>query len=355
GETALYAVASDLSLRSLGTWRARVELTSSHNGILIASRCPDAPKPDSKVTYCVFGAHDAPTPLRLSGANGLERVVGLNDGRVAVLLPPRAGNPGSLKLATLREGEFVVDRAVALRFEEDTPEKLRATAETGLWLRDAGETEDGQLGFWVATANRLVGATVALDGTISVSRRAEADLRRTHLSGPRAFELSAGETAWQSEDYGRNWVEVAVPRGLTSSATRETRDVAGCTAIGCSFGNWLRVGYGAADSTLPTEVAQPDRLDFRPSAYSQWSLECYPNGISESGGRGSGARAYTLGQSRPRYGTNTGFLSATPGSSGAADVASSANRPFLGVARPKVPTGSFAFDMGADGTHQFRA
>lgn len=354
GETALYTVASDLSLREVGTWQTRVELVSSHNGVVIASRCPAAPETE-QMTYCVFGAHESPAPLKLPEANGLERIVGLRDGRVAALIPPRAGNPGSLKLATLRDGVFIVDRTVALRFDDDTAEKLRTTAEAGLWLRDAGETDDGKLGFWIASANRLVGVTVALDGVVSVSRRAEADLRRTHLSGPLAFELSAGETAWQSLDYGRNWEEVTVPRGLTSGSTRETHDVVGCTAVGCSFGNWLRVGYDAVDSTVPTEVTHPDRLELRPSAYSQWSLECYPTGISEASGRGSGAQAYAIGQGRPRYGTSTGFLSATPSSSGAADVSSSANRPFLGVPRPKAPAGSFAFDMGADGTHQFRA
>jgi hypothetical protein len=77
--------------------------------------------------------------------------------------------------------------------------------------------------------------------------------------------------------------------------------------------------------------------------------------MTEAPGRGSGATAFNVGQGRPRHGTSGGFLGATLGASGAADVANSANRPFLGVTRPSAPAGSFAFDMGADGTHQFRS
>jgi hypothetical protein len=353
GETVIYSVSTDLSLEPIATWQARVEVWSSHNGVLVANSCPSTALA-GRGSYCVFGNGRAQQHLTVTGATDSDRVVALRDGRVAALTPPRAGKAGALRLAHASEGDLVTTQAVALRFEKDTPDKLRSIAESGLWLRDAGETKDGKLGFWVASANRLVGVTVNLDGTISLSQRTEADLRRTHLSGPRAFELSAGETAWQSLDFGRSWQEVTVPRGLTSASTRETHDIVGCSAVGCSFGNWLRVGYDPANSTIPAEASQPPALPFRASAYSQWGLSCYPTGINEAAPRGSAASTSSTGQGRARYGTSSGFSNATLGST-AADVANSANRPFLGVARPVAPPGSFAFDMGADGTHQFRA
>ncbi len=355
GDTALYATAADLSLRAVATWHTQVDVWSSHNGVVIANRCPDPSRTAESRDYCVFDGDGASRRLTVPGATGVERLVALRDGRVAVLFPPRPGAPGSLRLATSSDAEFALQTTSALQFEKGTPDKLRTLAETGLWLRDAGETSAGNLGFWIASSHRLVGATVSLDGTISLSQRTEADLRRTHLSGPRAFELSAGETAWQSLDFGQTWQEVTVPRGLTSASTREVRDVVGCSAIGCSFGNWLRVGYGVAGSQVPTEAAQPELLAFRPSAYSQWSLTCYPTGVSEAPGKGSGTTTFSVGQGRPRHGSSSGFVTATSGSAGAADVANSANRPFLGVTRPAIPSGAFAFDMGADGTHQFRS
>lgn len=358
GETVIYSITTDLSLTPLATWREPVDVWSSHNGVLVASRCPEGQaRSDSaaRSDYCVLAGATAPQPLTVPGVTEFVRVVALRDGRVLAVTPPRAGKPGKLQIAPPAEGRLVAERSVSLRFEQGTPEKLRSLAETGLWLRDGGETKEGTLGFWVASANRLVGLRVALDGTITLSPRTEADLRRTHLSGPRAFELSAGETAWQSLDFGQSWQEVTVPRGLTSASTRDTHDTVGCSAVGCSFGNWLRVGYDPAHSPVPVEAPKPDQLTFRASAYSQWNLTCYPTGINEATPRRSASSANSAGQGRPRYGASSGFVNAALGATAAADVVSSANRPFLGVPRPATPPGSFAFDMGADGTHQFRA
>lgn len=359
GETGVYSLAEDISLHQYASWPNQVTLWSSSNGALVANtecpshEAPSAPtKPDAG-DYCILRGRTAPQPLHVPNATGAERVVALGDGRVVVLVPPRSGAAGSLRLTTLAGA--LPETATPLHFAPNTPEKLRTTAELGLWLQEGGELEPGKLGFWVATANRLVGARVALDGTVELSHRTEADLRRSHLSGARAFELSSGETAWQSLDFGQTWHEVTVPRGLTSASTRESRDVVGCSVIGCSFGNWLRVGYEPEHSSVPTEAASPEQLQLRPSAYSQWNLTCYPTGISEGAKRGSASTTFALGQERPRYGTNAGFVAAPLASSGSADVASSANRPFLGVPRPTTPSGAFAFDMGADGTHQFRS
>lgn len=357
GETSIYSLTADLGLQKYAGWPRQVTLWSSNNGALVVSgSCPEregSSDPANATDYCILRGQTAPQPLQVPNATGAERLVALRDGRVAVVLPPRADVPGGLRLTT--PNGALAEAATPLRFAKDTPEKLRTTAEIGLWLQEGGELEPGKLGFWVATANRLVGARVALDGTVELSHRTEADLRRSHLSGPRAFELSSGETAWQSLDFGQTWQEVTVPRGLTSASTRETHDVVGCSVIGCSFGNWLRVGYAPEHSTVPVEAASPEPLHLRPAAYSQWRLTCYPTGISEGAKRGSASTTFALGQERPRYGTSTGFVAAPLAGSIAADIASSANRPFLGVPRPTPPSDAFAFDMGADGTHQFRS
>src|SRR5690606_32658963 len=92
------------------------------------------------------------------------------------------------------------------------------------------------------------------------------------------------------------------------------------------------------------------------SGYSQWGFTCYPTG-EHSGSRGSSAeKVLAASRQPPRHGGATGFLS-TPLAAPAtgADIANSANRPFLGIPKPRNSAGGFAFDMGADAAHQFRA
>lgn len=360
GETVVYRVDSKLELEQYAGWNTHVKLWSSNNGNLVAQgACAGVASPGSRpgTDFCVLRGTSPPQTVHVKEATGALRVVALSDLRVALLLPPRPGSPGYLQLTTASTdaGPLVPSSTTSLHFAKDTPEKLRTIAETGLWLVDGGELADGRLGYWVATANRLIGLWVALDGTIEVSTRTEADLRRTHISGPRAVELSSGETAWQSLDYGQNWREMSVPRGLTAASTRDTRDVVGCSAVGCSFGNWLRVGYGLDGQNVPTQASEPEPLKFRSSAYSQWNLHCYPTGNSEGPKKGSATAVFATGNGRPRYGSSNGFMGSALPNSSSADIASSANRPFLGVPKPTVPRGSLAFDMGADGSHQFRS
>lgn len=357
GATTLYAVREDLSLQRRVSWPGQVEVWSNgENAVVARGRCPDEHRAwDSRSdAHCVIRERAEPQTVAVSDADEGQRLVVLRDGRVAVVHPPRAGQPGALRLVDHLANIGSAD-ATALKFAADTPERARSLIESGLWLHDGGEFEPGQLGFWVATQNRVFGVKVALDGTITPSRRTEADLRRTHLSGRRAVELSAGETAWQSLDFGQSWQEFALPRGLTAASTRETRDVVGCSAVGCSFGNWLRVGYNALDSIVPKDADLPPMLEFRSSAYSRWALTCYPTGTSEVPGQASARVAQTVGRDRVRFGTTTGFIGSGLASSAAADIANSANRPFLGVPRPPVSPGLFGFDMGADGAQQFRS
>jgi hypothetical protein len=358
GDTALYAVETDLSLRPHVTWRTQVEVWSSGDGHLVAKGpCPtggfgDAP---ASTPFCLISGRRSPQPLHIPNATGDERVVVLGDGRAVVLVPPRANSDGSLRFVESSNNVLVPGPPQRVQFAEGTPERAKTLVQSALWLNDGGQLTSGELGFWVATPNRILGVRVALNGTLIVSQRTEADLRRTHLSGGRALELSSGETAWQSLDYGQKWEEIVVPRGLTAASTRDLREVVGCSAVGCSLGNWLRLGYERHASVVPTEAALPELLDFRPSAYSQWGLTCYPTGNSEGARVGSARAAAEQGRGLPRHGTSSGFIGSTLTTSTTSDVVSSAHRPFLGIPKPTVPADHFAFDMGADAAQQFRS
>lgn len=359
GHVALYAVQSDLTLVPRVTWPSPTRLwTSGRSDVISSGSCPEASTPfkPNRGEYCIVSGEQASRTLRIpqsNPSNGQERVVVLEDGRVVVVNPPQPNAEGTLRLTG--SNDLALGPKRPLTFAKETPDRVRAMVLSGLWLYDGGQLTDEHVGFWVATTNRLVGVKLSLDGTLTVSQRTEADLRRTHSSGPRAVELMSGETAWQSVDYGQTWREFAVPRGLTAASTRDTRDLVGCSTLGCSFGNWLRIGYELEGATVPEEAALPKLVEHRPSAYSQWSLTCYPTGNSESAQKGSSLTALEQGQGRPRHGSSSGFIGSGLTVTTGADVVNSANRPFLGVPKPGVPHGSFAFDMGADGVHQFRS
>jgi hypothetical protein len=358
GHTTLYALQSDLTLIPRVTWPSPTRLwASGHGDVVSQGACPEGAAAGTKPgEYCIIRGEGTPRTLRLApspGSVGHERVVALKDGRVAVVHPPQPNAEGTLRLTGA--AELVLGPKTTITFAKDTPDRLRTMVRSGLWLYDGGQLTDEHLGFWVATANRLVGVTLSLDGTLTVSQRAETDLRRTHASGPRAVELMPGETAWQSLDYGQTWREFAVPRGLTAASTRDTRELVGCSAVGCSFGNWLRIGYELEGARVPTDAELPKLVEHRPTAYSKWSLTCYPTGNSEGPKQGSSLMAFEQGQGRPRHGSSAGFIGSGLTATTGADVVSSANRPFLGVPKPGVPPSSFAFDMGADGVHQFRS
>ncbi len=384
GSTGIFLLGQGLTLLPVVQLPAGQQVRSSGNGrLVIDGPCPaqvaaansQSATPERVTTsarYCILEGlkNGAPAmrPVTVTGDLGAERVVSLSDGRVAIIAPPRLGSPGSLTFVGASGSQ-----SVPLRFAPKTGRKLRELVESGMWLKDPTEVARDAIGVWVAGANRLVGVTINVEGVIEVASRGEADLRRTYLNGRRAVEVSSGEVAWQTLDYGKTWVQFDAPRNLVSDRSQR-RHVLGCSEVGCSIGEWLRIGYqlapqageaGGQDTSsvqapqrgqVPHDASVPKTLSLRNTAYSQWDLTCYPNGLQE-GPQGTSARSLLASDAvAPRRALATGFLAqplASPTSG--SEVVSSANRPFLGVPRPRTSATELAFDMGADGVHQFRA
>ncbi len=375
----IFRLRKDLSLELLARFEHPVSISSGGGALLAHAPCPDNPSGNSgqhTAAACLVDASGArPVPIPVS-TDGPELWVPLSANTLAVVQPPRPNAPGSMRVIRIGSPTQSNERSTSLRFAARTDAKTRTLVETGFWLTAPGVLSDGRLGFWVAHSNRLVGVIMATDGTLSVARRTDTDLRRTHVSGPRAIELTSGEIAYASTDYGQTWTEFQVPRGLTSASTRNTTEEVGCSAVGCAFGAWLRVGYGAATADtspnsqprgenanpearlvqVPLEAALPAAINLHPTAYSQWQLTCYPSGTFEDASKGSAAATFAAGQAGPRSGSQLGFgRPVTAPNANELDLAPSAHRNFLGVKHPELPAGSLAFDMGDDGEYQFRA
>jgi hypothetical protein len=186
--------------------------------------------------YCVLDAGRSEREIAIKGEIGVERVVGLRDGRTAVVVPPRPGADGSVHVLPMTSV-----KPVALAIPEE-PALAARVAREGLWLEGMWEAEGGGLGGWVEAGGRVLGVTVGLDGRVSLGALVDAPARGL-FSEERALVL-VGDTAHESLDGGRSWSRFTLPP--LPSAANVT--VAGCTAVGCVLPGWTRMGWGSSDS-----------------------------------------------------------------------------------------------------------
>lgn len=380
--TSLFRLTADFELSPITHYQhARVVQSSGNGRWVVRGGCaPGAAGGPVRVQnrwlqpYCILNGAGA-REIRVSGDLGVERVVALEDGRVVVLIPPRHGTDGQLTL--IRGNET---RRIELDLETLSPEQ-RLTLNTATWLNSATQLSATTLGTWVVGANRYHGVRVSLDGKVEVSKSEEGDIRRTALSGPIAFEVTTSGVGWQSTNYGFDWHELGLPRGLTplsheDGEQRAPAPLVGCTGVGCAYGAWLRIGFqptGEKPSTAPVEATlttadpsapdtttlqsapEPKPLKLNPVAYSSWRLTCYPTGESRGPRGATTQRVAALASTAPRRGFSVGFSQAAFGSTTTEnDIDSTANRPFLGIPSPRLERGWYGFDMGADAESQFR-
>jgi hypothetical protein len=371
----VFRVQSDLSLELLTRFDNVVSFASNATVLLAHAPCQGLSKANERRTrVCLIddtGARDFLLPTGFDEA----RIVPLSSRALAFVVPPTASAVGSLRILTDADASSRISQTIPLRFKVKTDAKTRSLVESGFWLMDGGTLSEGRLGFWIASSNKLVGVSISKDGVMTVGRIKGADLRRTHVSGPRAIELTSGEVAYQSTDYGQTWAEFELPRGLTAASTLNAPNEVGCSQVGCALGSWLRIGYNiprekpdavpdsaakvqlvAQLSQVPRDAPTPEPVHYRPSAYSQWRLRCYPNGSFEDATSGSAASVYGAGQTPTRFGHHVGFgVPIASSNVKEMDLAASARRAFLGVKHPERPNDLLAFDIGEDGEHQFRS
>lgn len=264
--------------------------------VAVRGACTDEPGGVAGGLYCIVGADGTVREIRVRGDRGVERVVALRDGRVAVLVPPRFGAQGQLALVGRDGGTEQV--ALTLPAAKDARRQL---LRRGLWLDGFRERRSGQLAGWVAGSDDFVGVRVAFDGRVTAGEPA-VDLGRSVLSGPFSLTRSREGSLRETTDGGFSWREVD-PRLDLASLLANRSSEHGCSALGCALGDWVRIGWqgrrGKPDAL--TEAATPRGAVFPPTEGGRWLMRCAlertgragpaPRVVGAGGGRGKAPRA----------------------------------------------------------------
>ncbi len=334
GPTTLYAFQRPLGMRRLMRFDKPRFVASSGNGALvIRGSCGEDGDARDGRAYCIVAAEGGTREIHVRAPArdiGIERVVALADGRVAVLSPPRPGASGQL---TLLKGSDVTAVPLIL------PTKPRSTArdlQRGMWLEGFEEREPGVLGGWVEAGGPIVGVRIDVKSGNVTAGAPRQDGTGALLSGRFALSLGEGELAAESTDGGMTWRSIEVPERDADTAASRTR---ACGPVGCVFKGWIRVGWG--------KTAVPDDLaEAKPPPVLQAPLRA---------GSPVGMRCEALGSSTPPLPDRPSAARAAPAvrpapsavRSASKAAAASAWAPFRNTPPPALGADEIGFDNGA--------
>ena len=290
--TTLYAFSPPLAMQRVRAFAGARYVASSGNGALvIRGACSGELSRSAPGVYCLAANADHFREIHVRGDLGVERVVALADGRVAVIVPPRLGAPGFLSLIEESGAEHRVD----LKLPALT--SASPLLENGLWLDGFVEQAAGLAG-WVVGAEPFAGVRVALDGSVSVGRP-ENSIDRALLSGTHALIVGRTGRTRESSDGGFEWNDVELPSEF--DATRELHDegrLQGCSSIGCAFSGFVRVGWRTASAAPHLQVAAlPEPTPLLQPGGSRWLLHCEATGEVSEPMLAVSARARSFGRS----------------------------------------------------------
>jgi hypothetical protein len=338
GATTIYRFAPPLALDAVLSFDDPRFVAASGNGALVVrGACRgSAGTRAGETLYCIRDVRGRVREVVVRGDRGVERVVALRDGRVAVLVPPRLGAAGRLNFVAPDASV----RGVALELPRAEP-ALRALLEKGLWLDGVIERNDGELAAWVAGAGPFVGVRIRSNGRVRAGR-VENDVDRALFSGELALvtEPSGKEgMAEETLDGGFHWRELDLPR--RSDAARGPRlprgRERGCSRVGCAFDSLVRIGWLVDSHERPLEVAVAPKVAPRRSpGGGAWRVTCAPTGEVS---RVPLPRAET--RVRPRIGLRRALPAVD-------ELESSAWSPFLERAAPSRATDELGFDAGTE-------
>jgi len=331
-QTALYAFEPPLRMRRVRTFAGARYVAASGNGSLVIRGSCARANADLPGSYCIAGKSGTFTEIRVRGDLGVERVVALADGRVAVIVPPRLGAAGFLSLIDTRGGE----QRIALKLPSSAQAAL---LEKGLWLDGFVETApkatapkatapkaSSELAGWVVGSEPFAGVRVALDGSVTMGR-AENSIDRALLSENHALLVGRTGRARESTDGGFEWTDVELPSEF--DASRELRDDArlqGCSQLGCAFAGFVRVGFRTSAAPRLRIANLPDATRLLQPGGSRWLLRCEPSGEPSEAALPSVPRARVGGHPD--------------------DAASPPWLPFLELAPPALGAGEVGYDTG---------
>jgi hypothetical protein len=250
GPTVVYEWAPPLGVKQVLRFdKPRVVAASGNGALVIRGRCTDtdaADEPDAR-WYCVRAPAGDLREIRVKGYDlGVERVVGLGDGRIAVLVPPRGGSPGALSIIA---GATTTSVALTLPTE---PRGSAREIKRGMWLDGFEERAPGVLGGWVESGGPFVGVEITLDGKVKAGELHE-ELGGAIFGGRFAVALGDGGHGFETSDGGMTWAPFDMPDRDEEARAAPSR---GCGPAGCALPGWVRVGWGAP--ATPDDMKQAE-------------------------------------------------------------------------------------------------
>ena len=269
GPTEVFAYEPPRSLRSVLSYPEPRAVASSGNGaIVVRAPCPGAKPVAGQTQYCVRDSHGDLREIRFQGDLGAERVVGLSDGRIAIIIAPR---PGAEARLVVLDGDKAVTRALSF---EELSRRQRAVARRGLWMHGAIEVKPGVLGLWVEAGGPVLGLHIGLDGKVQAGA-----LQPTPgvilLSGRFGLVWRHGGEGLETTDGGLTWKGFELPSGRLGRADTSR----GCSAVGCAVEGWLRVGWGEAAEEDTLQDVPKSKVAYPPYHRSDaLQLVCAPTG-----------------------------------------------------------------------------
>jgi hypothetical protein len=266
--TRIYRVAQPFQLQLVRELvGARVVTDPGSGALVVHGGCNER---RGRLEHCVLPAVGEPYEVRSSSER--DRVVALADGRVAVITPRAARDPGSL---TIWKGGVAQRLPLVLTRREPRHKTL---LEHGVWLDGVVETKPGVLTGWVVGAGPFAGFELAVDGKLTL-RRVQDNASHALFAGSRALVLGENGLALETTDSGVEWQPVELPPEIDLKAARAAGMRQGCSAVGCGFAAFTRVGYfdGHAARSLAAPAAPP-RVSFPGPGGSRWFLHCAATG-----------------------------------------------------------------------------
>jgi hypothetical protein len=246
--------------------------------------------------YCVRQTSGALFDVRVRGDVGVERLVALRDGRVAVVIPPRSNAPGRLSLLSATGS---TSTELTLTPADGPGARL---VRSGLWLDELWEVEPGQLGEWVVGAQAFVGIRIDLAGKVQIARLQDG-VDETSFFGPFAAHVAGSAGMRETTDYGFDWRASDLPPALLSSPVGASahRPVRGCSAVGCVYDDWVRIGFSGEEGVPDLVRPEPPRRAVFPGfGFAFWNLECAPGPVTTAARRAAAVRSVAARASSPR-------------------------------------------------------
>jgi len=268
GPTRLFAFEAPLGLRLLRAFAEPRRVAANGRGaFVIRGGCADGTQHD--LLYCVLPA--GKEPYLVARGSNTERVVALADGRTAVIEPPRVGFPGTLTFADRGTRGPIV----RLSYDKPKDEALLSLLQQGFWLDALEQTENGKIRGFITGASSFVGVRLDLSGKLELGEP-EQPLDRSFLSGRYGLAVGRGGGARETTDGGFSWSDADLSAEPDLKSDRSFGAFNGCTAVGCAFAGWLRIGWQSSDRVK--RAAAPEATRFQSPGGGRWSLECEADG-----------------------------------------------------------------------------